>query len=440
MEGLEGVPRLLLREQLPYLSSILTSGKIFRVSSIADLPPEAGAERAYAERSGIKSNLSIPIQLGGKLFGAISLGCFGRERQWPDELVGRLRLVGEVLFNALARQRAEETLARLQQQLQADNLYLQEEIRTEQSHGEIIGRSRAIRTVLKRVEQVAPTDSSVLLSGETGTGKELVARAIHDQSSRRGRAMIRVNCAALPSTLVESELFGREKGAFTGALTSQAGRFEMADGSTLFLDEVGELPLELQAKLLRVLQEGEFERLGSTETRRVDVRIIAATNRDLEQSIRTGLFRQDLFYRLNVFPIALPPLRERREDIPQLVWVFIAGFAKRLGKSVESVPRRTMEQLQAYPWPGNVRELRNVIERSLILSEGPVLQVELPRPAAGPGESSGTLQDLDRQHILDVLGRAGWRIRGRGCAAEILGLKPTTLEARMRKLGIQRPK
>jgi PAS domain S-box-containing protein len=347
------------------------------------------------------------------------------------------------------RKRAEEATAaayeeikRLKDRLQADNVYLQEEIKLRHSYGEIIGQSRGIQEVLVLVEQVAGTGAAVLLLGETGTGKELLARAIHDRSLRCGRPMVTLNCAALPPTLVESELFGHEKGAYTGAVTRQIGRFELADGSTLFLDEVGELPPEVQAKLLRVLQEGEFERLGSTKTLKADVRIIAASNRDLDHSVREGRFRQDLYYRLNVFPIRLPPLRERREDIPLLIRAFVKEFGRTLGKAVDSIPRLTLEALEQYPWPGNIRELRNVVERAMILSQGPTLSVELPRlpePEAGQSDSSNlTLKEVERRHILSVLERTRWRVSGKRGAAAILGFKPTTLEYRMTKLGIAR--
>ena len=266
----------------------------------------------------------------------------------------------------------------LKQRLEKENVYLREEVKLEHHHKEVIGDSPAIRRVLKKVEQVAPTDSTVLVLGETGTGKELIARTIHDQSRRRDRVMVKVNCAALPASLIESELFGREKGAFTGALTRGMGRFELANGSTILLDEVGELPIELQAKLLRVLQEGEFERLGSPKTIKVDVRVIAATSKNLQQAVRDGKFREDLFFRLNVFPITIPPLRERREDIPPLVWHFVNELSQRMGRSIESIQGSTMEAFKSYYWPGNVRELRNVIERFLITSTNTVFRGTLP--------------------------------------------------------------
>jgi formate hydrogenlyase transcriptional activator len=362
-----------------------------------------------------------------------------------------------VAFDITERKRAEEaTLAaydeirRLTNQLQADNVYLQEEIKLKCNFGEIVGQSPAILRVLHQVQQVASTSATVLILGETGTGKELLARAIHSGSPRRARPMLTVNAAALPATLIETELFGHEKGAYTGALTRQIGRFEQADGSTLFLDEIGELPLEAQVKLLRVLQYGQFERVGSTRTISANVRVIAASNRDLEKMVEAGRFREDLFYRLNVFPIRLPPLRERPEDIPLLTWSFVRELGRTMGRKITSIPRATMEALLQYPWPGNIRELRNAIERAIIVAQGPALQVELPilssctmpAPASSPATPTPTdgltLDQIERCHILAVLQKTGWRVSGKNGAALILGLKPTTLESRMAKLGIKR--
>lgn len=336
---------------------------------------------------------------------------------------------------------AENT--QLRERLEAENLYLQEAVVSASGFGDIVGESDSLRRVFQKVEQVAPTNSTVLILGETGTGKELIADAIHRRSSRQHRPLVKVNCAALPSTLIESEFFGHEKGAFTGALARKIGRFELADGGTIFLDEIGDLALELQAKLLRVLQEGEFERIGSTSTRKVDVRVIAATNRNLESELAVGSFRCDLYYRLNVFPIELPPLRERCADIPLLVWYFIAKSQRKLGKSITEVPRKIIEALTAYPWPGNVRELENVIERAVILSPGSTLRVDEsftrvtpPRAGATTAES---LEEIERTHIVRVIEECGGRIKGKGNAAERLGLNPSTLRSRMKKLGIQHP-
>jgi PAS domain S-box-containing protein len=345
--------------------------------------------------------------------------------------VSPLRRTEEELRRALAE------LDELRRRLELENASLRQDIARRPE--EIVGDSPAIQRVLTQVEQVAATGSTVLLLGETGVGKELVARAIHQGSARQGRLMVKVNCAALPSTLVESELFGRERGAYTGALTRQVGRFEAADGSTIFLDEVAELPTELQAKLLRVLQDGQFERLGSTKTIKVGVRVIAATNRDLAREVRAGRFREDLFYRLNVFPIHVPPLRERRQDILPMVWAFVREFEATMGKRIEMIPRKRADALVAYPWPGNVRELRNVVERAMIVSPGATLLVETPALEGPPPPQSATrLDDVDRRHIVAVLETTGWRVRGPQGAATRLGLKPTTLEARMAKLGIRR--
>jgi len=331
-------------------------------------------------------------------------------------------------------------IKQLKNQLHEENLYLREEIDLIHSHKEIVGNSEAIGTVVKQIEQVAPTESTVLIQGETGTGKELVANAIHGMSSRHDRLMIKVNCAALPPTLIESELFGREKGAFTGALSKQIGRFELADTSTIFLDEIDALPMDLQAKLLRVLESGEFERLGSPKTVKVDVRIISATNRDLAMLIGEGGFREDLYYRLNVFQITVPPLRERREDILPLMWSFVAELSKRMGKRIESIPQKGVEALQAYPWPGNVRELKNVTERAMIITTGPVLHLDVPKIAHPCTDQSGTLEEVEKRHIIETLKTTGWRVSGREGAAEILGLNPKTLESKMQRLGIQRNK
>jgi formate hydrogenlyase transcriptional activator len=335
---------------------------------------------------------------------------------------------------ALLKSYAE--IKQLKERLQAEADYLKAEVKVTQDHGEVVGRSAAIRKVLRQAEQVAATDSSVLICGETGTGKELIAQIIHRLSSRGNRVMVKVNCAALPSALVESEVFGREKGAFTGALMRQIGRFELADGSTIFLDELGELSLEVQSKLLRVLQEGQFERLGSPKTIKVNVRIIGASNRDLAEEVRKGGFRADLYYRLNVFPIQVPPLRDRPEDIPLLVWAFIEEFSTRMGKKITRVPRKTMEMLQRHSWPGNIRELRNVIEHGTIITTDETLRVPMLEYAAPEALPVQTMADCERDHILKALEKTGWRIKGPKGAAALLGLKPSTLYNRMSKLDI----
>jgi len=328
----------------------------------------------------------------------------------------------------------------LKEQCETENIYFRHENKMKHRFENIIGQSDGLKYVLYRAEQVAPANTTVLILGETGTGKELIAAAIHNMSPRKERPLITVNCAALPCNLIESELFGREKGAFTGADTRQVGRFEVAHGSTLCLDEIGELPLEVQAKLLRVIQHNEFERLGSSHTIKVDVRIVATTNRDLEEEIRKGRFRQDLYYRLNVFPITVPPLRQRREDIPLMVQSFVERYARKLGKQITSIPKETMKTLQDYPWPGNVRELESIIERAAILCPGPVLQLtdklEIPSPSLSA--TVRTLEETERNQIVKILSETGWRIEGNDGAAAILGLHPSTLRARMHKLGIAR--
>ncbi len=352
------------------------------------------------------------------------------------EAAGR-KLYTMILRDVNDRQRSEEEFRRLQ----LENVYLREEIDAEALSGEIVSVTKSLANVLKSVRQVADTDSTVLITGETGTGKELVARAIHDSSPRKDGMLVKVNCAALPHGLMESELFGHEKGAFTGAVSRRIGRFELADGGTIFLDEIGDLPSDLQAKLLRVLQEGEFERVGGTETFKVDVRVIAATNRNLTNAMKEGGFRADLYYRLNVFPIRVPPLRERKEDIPPLVRHFAMKFDAKMGKRVETVPKSIMDSLQAYSWPGNVRELENLIERAVILSGGSQLELgEWPPPSAGAdGKPQAlALEEVERQHIIKVLELVGWRVSGEKGAARLLGMKPTTLESRMKRLGIVR--
>jgi PAS domain S-box-containing protein len=335
-----------------------------------------------------------------------------------------------------------EEIGRLKLQLEKENLYLREEIEAGLGFEKIVGKSDALNYVLFKVRQVAPTDATVLILGETGTGKGMVAHAIHEMSARRERPMITVNCAALPANLIESELFGREKGAFTGAHAKQVGRFELAHGGTLFLDEIGEMPLELQTKLLRVLQDGKFERLGSPQTIEVDVRVIAATSRDLKEDVANRRFREDLFYRLNVFPISIPPLRMRRDDIPLLVRHFVDKHARKIGKRLETIPKHAMNTLQNQSWPGNVRELEHAIERAVITSPGPILQLsdglETQAFEEREGPSRG-LEAMEREHILKVLGQSGWKIDGRGGAASLLGLHPSTLRFRLKKLGIKRP-
>jgi formate hydrogenlyase transcriptional activator len=445
--GFERVTGFVVQDQVPWGLQKIRRGEMLVFSSLNELPEEAVRDKETIRQLGPRSNATFPLSAGGsEVFGALAFGKMSAERTWPESLIQRLRLVAQVFANALVRKRADQKLQQalaevkqLKDRLQQENVYLRQEVKLLHDHEDIIGQSKTIKQVLSQVEQVAGTDSTVLLLGETGTGKELLATAIHNLSSRRDRAMVKVNCAALPATLVESELFGREKGAYTGALSKQVGRFELAHGSTIFLDEVGDLPPEVQVKLLRVLQEGTLEHLGSPRPIHVNVRVIAASNRDLAQAVRAGRFREDLFYRLNVFPITVPPLRERRQDIPPLVWGFVEEFGRTLGKSIRAVTKESMEALQRYPWPGNVRELRNIIERAMITSTGPTLHVALPQAGDSTAARSMALEDVEREHILQALELTRWRVRGEHGAAALLRLKPTTLESRMAKLGIQRP-
>ena len=445
MPGIETLPARMGDDDFPWIIECVRRGEPIVIPRMNDLPEVAIKEKRWAQRTGVRSVLAVPLMAGGSLVSVLALNVLRAERSWPSNLVPRLQLLGEVFLNAKERKRAEENLRqalseieRLKQQLERENLYLREEISLEHEHKGIVGKSDAIRNALDRVEKVAGTESTVLVLGETGTGKELIAYAIHNMSPRKGRVLVKVNCGALPPSLIESELFGRERGAFTGAMSRQMGRFEVADGSTIFLDEIGELPLEVQAKLLRVLEDGEFERLGSTKTIKVDVRVIAATNRDLPGEVRRGGFREDLYYRLNVFPVSVPPVRDRREDIPKLVWHFVKEFEKNMGKPIEKIPEKYMRALQGYPWPGNVRELKNLVERAMILAKGSTLHLELEEGKGRAGDEVRTLEEIERRHIIDVMEETGWRVRGEGGAAEILGLKPTTLDSRMQKLGIKR--
>jgi formate hydrogenlyase transcriptional activator len=413
-----------------------------RVFSLEDL--DRFPESAFIRARGIRSACAVPLETPQGPIGTLNLGAFADHAFSPRQFPLLARVAGQIAIavrNAISYERIEE----LNAQLAREKLYLEDEIRSDQQFEEIIGRSRALARVLREIETVAPTDSTVLISGETGSGKELVARAIHQLSGRRDHAFVKLNCAAIPTGLLESELFGHEKGAFTGAITQRIGRFELANRGTVFLDEVGEIPLELQPKLLRVIQEREFERLGSTRTLRTDARLIAATNRDLSAMADTNQFRQDLFYRLNVFPITVPPLRDRREDIPMLVRHFAQEFARRMKKPIETIPSETMERLTQYDWPGNIRELQNLIERAVILSSGATLDVPVSalngkRVEPQPRDPEvRTLEDADRRHIVAALERSNWVVAGPNGAAARLGVKRSTLQFRMRKLGIMRP-
>ena len=390
---------------------------------------------------GLQSLCAVPLTTAAKRLGAMVLAST-RENAYGASDTEFLSQVAKQVAVAVENALAYQEIADLKDKLDKEKLYLEGEIQSEYNFEEIVGDSHALKQVLQQVEIVAPTDSSVLILGETGTGKELFARAIHNHSARQGRTFVKINCAAIPSGLLESELFGHEKGAFTGAIAQKVGRFELANGGTLFLDEVGDIPLELQSKLLRVLQEQEFERLGGTRTIRVDVRLVSATNRDLTQMVADKQFRSDLFYRLNVFPLAVPALRDRREDIPLLVRYFAQMFARRMTKQIETIPTDAMNALSRYHWPGNIRELENLIERAVILSQGSELRVplgELKSTAAEAAPAVATLEAAEREHILRALQAAKWVIGGPVGAANRLGMKRTTLQSKMQKLGISRP-
>jgi formate hydrogenlyase transcriptional activator len=416
------------------ISATLRAGFGIDSVTLTDIATSAPPANAMA------SWCSIPLAYGGRTLGVLHLGSRRENAFGTDEVDLLTRIAGQIaiaLDNALSYRRIEE----LNAQLAEEKVYLEDEVRSEGRFEEIIGRSPAMRRVLRQVETVAPTDSTVLICGETGTGKELIARAIHNLSARSGNAFVKLNCAAIPSGLLESEMFGHEKGAFTGALMQRIGRFELAHGGTVFLDEVAEIPLEIQPKLLRVLQEREFERLGSTRTLKSNVRLVAATNRDLDDMVQSGRFRADLFYRLNVFPITIPPLREHAEDIPVLVRYFVQHFARRMGKRIETIPSHAMEALVQYSWPGNVRELQNLMERAVILTRGAALRAPLRdlKPArAGAPLRPETLEEAERRHIVKALEESNWVVAGPRGAAMRLGVKRSTLQFRMRKLGIQR--
>jgi formate hydrogenlyase transcriptional activator len=450
--GIEAVPvGTMWAAMIPGALQVVLGGGIFSFRDIDELTDERFAvDRQTFQEVGTRAHLSIPVEVGGEIFGVLTFGVLSGPRNWPEERLDRLRLMAQVFGNALTRRDAERELQTslaevqiLKQRLLAKSRYLEKEIAETGRFEEIIGESQTVRAILNQVDQVAPTDATILILGETGTGKELIARTVHRSSTRNNRPLVKVNCATLPSTLIESELFGHERGAFTGAVKRKIGRFEVADGGTIFLDEIGDLPLELQAKLLRVLQDGEFERLGSTDTQRVDVRVIAATNRDLLQAIKDGEFRADLYYRLRVVPIELPPLRERPDDIPLLAWHFVRRHQAGMNKIIRRIPSKTTEAMRLYEWPGNVRELANVIERAVILTKGETLVVDeafvgKQTPSSADADSD-ELQAVERSHIIATLEKCDWKVKGHGNAAERLGLNPSTLRARMKKLGIQRP-
>ncbi len=436
-----------VKQAFPNYANKLIKGEIIYYSKLPNnLPKNATEEREYVERVGLKSLLSIPLKVGGKYLGAISFNSFNEYRTWPEEVIRSLKQIGEIFANAIARKRSEQKLKfafkkikTLKERVEVENFFLKQEIELSHHFDEIIGNSKAIKEVLKKVEQVACTDSTVLILGETGTGKELIARAVHKASKRHKNTMINLNCTAIPSTLMESELFGHEKGSFTGAYEMRMGLFEVADGSTIFLDEIGNLATDLQVKLLRVLQENEVQRVGSTKPINLDIRVLAASNFDLESEVSDGNFREDLFYRINVFPITVPPLRERKEDIPLLIWKFIDEFNDRMNKKIDKIPKRLLKTLIEHPWPGNIRELRNIVERAMIISNDRILRVDVPTFKKKQKFDITNLDEINIQHISQILELTNWKVSGKNGAAELLGIKPTTLEARMLRLGIKRP-
>jgi formate hydrogenlyase transcriptional activator len=434
----------------PWCMNQLKRGELVVFTNLQDLPDEANLDKKSFISLNINSHISVPLEVGGEASYVLSISDSSVQQSWLDERIQRLRLIGEIFANALIRKQKEldiqnafQEIKQLKDQLEADCSYLREEIDLKYNAYNMVGQSEALKQVFLKIQQIAPTDITVLLQGETGTGKELVARAIHAASQRCNRPMVKVNCASLPANLIESELFGHEKGAFTSAEARQVGRFELANGNSLFLDEIGELPMESQAKLLRVLQDGEFERLGSARTIKVDVRVVAATNRDLEIEVKNGRFRKDLWYRLNVFPILVPPLRDRKDDIPLLTQWFVTNISRKLGKKITRIPKPIMNALQGYHWPGNVRELENMIERAVIITTGESLRFEdtiLHQPLSQPLPSSTikTLAELEYTHIIETLTMTQWRINGPRGAAVLLGINPSTLRTRMLKMGIQK--
>ncbi len=411
------------------------------VGPVVDLTRFSSPWVRHAVENGVRSGCAVPLVTRNRTVGALSV-VSAHENAFGEADAVLLSQCAKQIAIAVENVLAYQEIATLKDKLNKEKLYLEDEIRSELHFEEIIGESSAIKKVLKQVDIVAPTDSTVLILGETGTGKELLARAIHDRSKRRERTFVKLNCAAIPTGLLESELFGHERGAFTGAIATKVGRFELADGGTLFLDEVGDIPLELQSKLLRVLQEQEFERLGSTRTIKVSVRLLAATNRDLVQMVDDKLFRSDLYYRLNVFPLTVPALRDRRQDVPLLVRYFVQQLARRMDKTIDMIPTETITALCRYNWPGNIRELENLIERAVILTQGTALYVPLAELKQRAGDAippPTTLEETEREHILRILRSTKWVIGGPTGAAAQLGMKRTTLQSKMQRLGIARP-
>ena len=439
----------IVEDAFPWLAKTLKAKKNAIINDVFELDhAETRLEYDYCRKIGIQSFIILPIKVVGEPLCAIGLDALRKKRQWLPVVIERLNLIGENFANAIARKNSEqvyknscEEIRQLKEQLEAENVGLRADIKLEHDFENIIGNSNAIKYILSRVDQITNTEATVLVTGETGTGKELIVRAIHEKSSRAHRPLIKVNCAAIPATLIESELFGHEKGAFTDARARKPGRFELADKATLFLYEIGEMPLDLQGKLLRFVEYGEFEPLGGTQTRSADVRLIIATNRNLENEIKKGTFRDDLWYRINVFPITVPPLRERLEDIALLVDFFLKACNKRYSKAITRIPQSCLHTLQNHSWPGNVRELKHVVERAVLSSPGTVLVLEdsFVLPASAVPGTIQPLVEMERQHILLTLNAVGWKIEGPASAAEILDINPATLRSRMKKLGIKKP-
>jgi len=440
-------------DSFPWISKQILNGNAVAVDDIQALPDDIRDKQLLTEL-GLRSLAVLPMVIGGEAVGTCGFGNIETRRGWSSRQLQDLQVVSDLLANVIDRLNTKKTLdgvldelRQSSDRLQAENVYLRQEIRSTHGFNELVGESDELIACLQQVAQVAATNTTVLILGETGTGKELIARAVHERSDRSDRALVKVNCAALPENLVESELFGHEKGAFTGADSSKRGRFDLADGGTLFLDEIGDLPLDLQGKLLRVLQEGEFERVGGSESIKIDVRILAATNRRLQEAVDHGDFRADLFYRINTFPITLPALRERKSDIPMLVEHFIAKHAQSLGRDVNAVSTAMMDHLQAFSWPGNVRELESVVQRALISSDDHVLQLAEPLDISRRAMTENTVGTVDnpldlraaeKEHIASILGQTEWKIAGPGGAAAKLGVPPSTLRSKMKKLGLQK--
>jgi transcriptional regulator with GAF, ATPase, and Fis domain len=430
-----------------WLEEKLLSGDMLFLSPLPDcLPEEAVNERKFLEITNIKSTLFVPLQTGNLFLGTLLVNSVEIARSWEGRLLENIKLTAEIFTNALLRKHDEiklrkalEEIKQLKNRLESENIFLREEIKQEHDFDNIIGESTNLLYALHRIEQVAPTEAPVLILGETGTGKELIARAIHSKSKLNNRPLIKIDCTNLPSQLIESELFGHEKGAFTGAHSERNGRFELANGGTVFLDEIGELPMDVQAKLLRIIEYGEFERLGSSLTKKVKVRIIAATNRVLEDEVLDGRFRQDLYYRLKHITITVPPLRQHTDDIKLLVEHFIHKYSKKYNKQFNKISKRDLEELKKYSWPGNIRELEFIVESAVILSKEDQLSFDIPKQKPPSLENNKKLKDFEKEYILSNLEDANWKIEGYEGAAERLGLNPSTLRAKMKKLNIHRP-